>query len=62
MLSKQLGPVTPSELKQILDLATADIKVNRVAYKRRTSLRYVVEIALISLLIIQRNRPQARQC
>lgn len=61
MISERLGAVTPitkSELKEILGLATTDIKVNRVAHKRRTSLRDVVEIALISLLVIQRKGPQ----
>jgi hypothetical protein len=64
MITKHLQALNKSELKEILDLATVDIKVNRVAFKRRTSLREVIEIALISLLILQRTQkaPSARQC
>lgn len=57
MISERLGAVTPitkSELKEILGLATTDIKVNRVAHKRRTSLRDVVEIEVISLRVLKR--------
>lgn len=54
-LEDLLGSVTDSELKEALDLATTDIKVNRIGFKRRTSLRTVVEIAVISLSMLRRT-------
>ncbi len=45
--------MTDSELKEVLDLVTSDIMVNRVQLKQRTSLRYAVEAIGISLGILR---------
>ena len=39
------GSLSDAELKQVLDLATTDILVNRVGFGKRTSLAEMVEIA-----------------
>ena len=45
ILEFDLGPITDSEFREVLDLATSDIKTNRVDLGKRTSLPEVVEIA-----------------
>ena len=45
ILESTLGPITNSQFTEIMDLATTDIKVNRVNFGKRTSLKYAVEIA-----------------
>ena len=45
LLESTLGPMTNIEFEQTIDLATADIQINRVAFGKRTSLKDVVEIA-----------------
>jgi len=39
-----------------MDLATTDIKINRVDFSKRTSLQDVVEIVKISLNVLKRGR------
>lgn len=55
LLESCVGPMTQSEIKETLDLVTSDIKINRIGFKRRTSLRDTVEIALMSLRILKRT-------
>jgi len=45
ILEFDLGPMFDSEFREVLDLATLDIKTNRVDFGMRTSLPKVVEIA-----------------
>ena len=45
ILEFDLGPMTDSEFREVLDLATSDIKTNCIDFGKRTSLREVVEIA-----------------
>lgn len=54
LLEKSSGPISNSTLKEILDLTTTDIKVNRINYGQRTSLREAVEIAGICYSILQK--------
>lgn len=46
--------VTNSEFKEALDLATTDIKINRIGFGRKTSFRDAVTITDASLNILRR--------
>lgn len=48
------GPLTDAEYRQIMDLTTTDIMVNRVAWGKRTRLGGVLEIAGITFTVLQR--------
>lgn len=60
MLRKTLeqftGPLSNSEFTEIMDLATTDIKVNRVAFGRRISPKEAVDIALGCFMALQRGQ------
>ncbi|HZK53236.1 MAG TPA: hypothetical protein VFC84_03410 [Desulfosporosinus sp.] len=45
ILELDLGPMTDSEFREVLDLAASDIKANRVDFCKKTNLSEVVEIA-----------------
>ena len=55
-LELDLGPITDSELREVLELASSDIKTNRVDFGKRTSLLEVVEIAEICFKALQRGK------
>jgi len=59
ILEFDMDPMTDSEFREVLDLATSDIKTNRVDFGKRTSLPEVVEIAESCLRAFQRME-QAR--
>jgi hypothetical protein len=48
------GPLNDDEFRQVLDLATTDIMVNRVAWGKRTRVGGVIEIAGITLTVLRR--------
>ena len=54
ILESTTGPMTDLEFRQVLDLATTDIRVNRVGFSKRTSIADVVKIAEISLKVLRR--------
>lgn len=56
ILESTLGPLTNSQFAEALDLATTDIKVNRVDFGKRTSLHDAVGIAKISLMVLRRGQ------
>ena len=56
ILESDLGPMTDSEFCQVLDLATTDIKTNRVDFGKRTSLHDAVEIAGSCFKLLQRGK------
>lgn len=45
ILESKLGPLTNAQFAEVVDLATTDIKINRVNFGKRTSLSQAVEIA-----------------
>ncbi|HBV87007.1 MAG TPA: hypothetical protein DEF42_10235 [Desulfosporosinus sp.] len=45
ILESKKGPLTDAQFAEIMDLATTDIKINRVNFGKRTSLSEAVEIA-----------------
>ncbi|TGE36855.1 hypothetical protein E4K67_17295 [Desulfosporosinus fructosivorans] len=49
-------PMTNSEFEQVLDLATTDIKTNRVDFGKRTSLSDAVEIAASCFIALSRGK------
>ena len=55
-LESYTGPLSNSEFAEIMDLVTADIKVNRIAFGRRTSTKEAVDIALSCFLALQRGQ------
>lgn len=56
ILESDLGPMTNSEFKEVLDLTTTDIKTNRVDFDKRTSLADVVEIAGSCFKLLRRGK------
>jgi len=46
--------LTPSELREVLDLATTDIKVNRIAWGKRTTIHDAAAIIKICINVIKR--------
>lgn len=56
ILELDLSPMTDSEFREVLILATSDIKTNRVDLGKRTSLPEVVEIAESCYKAIQSGR------
>ena len=56
ILDFDLDPMTDSEFREVLDLATSDIKTNRVDFGKRTSLHDLVEIAESCFSVLQRGR------
>ena len=55
ILELDLSPMTDSEFREVLILATSDIKTNRVDLGKRTSLPEVVEIVESYLKALQRG-------
>jgi|GEM_PF-3329916 len=55
-LESIVGPVTNEEFAQILDLATADILINRVGFGKRTSLADIAEIAKSCFIALGRGK------
>jgi len=51
-----LGQMTDTEFGQILDLATADILINRVGFGKRTSLADIAEIAKSCFIALGRGK------
>lgn len=56
ILESNLGPMTNSEFKEVLDLATTDIKTNRVSFGKRTSLHDAAEIAKNCFVALSRGK------
>ncbi|WP_173361716.1 hypothetical protein [Desulfitobacterium hafniense] len=54
LIEAQAGRLTSMELRAVLDLATTDIRVNRVSFGRRTSLADAVGIAEICCTVLRR--------
>ncbi|MDA8227172.1 MAG: hypothetical protein M0T74_05605 [Desulfitobacterium hafniense] len=61
ILALDLGPMTDFEFREVLDLATSDIKTNRVDFGKRTSLSEVIEIAELCFRAQQRGQAVNRQ-
>ena len=54
LIESQSGQLSNAELREVLDLATTDIMVNRVGFGKRTSLTEAVEIAGICKVVLGR--------
>jgi hypothetical protein len=59
LLERSAGPISTDVLKEILELATIDIKINRIRFARRTSIREAVEISEICYLVLRRTKKVA---
>jgi len=49
------GPLSNSEFSEIMDLVRTDVRVNRVAFKRRTTTKDAVDIALGCFMALHRG-------
>lgn len=56
ILESILGPLTNSQFVEVMDLATTDIKINRVEFGKRTSLHDAVEIAGSCFIALGRGK------
>lgn len=54
LIEAQSGRLTLAELREVLDLATTDIKVTRISFGKRTSLEDALGIAGICCTILRR--------
>lgn len=48
LLETRTGPLTDREFREVMNLVTLDIQVNRIDYGQRTSLTYAVQVATIT--------------
>lgn len=59
ILESIVGPMSDAEFRDTLDLATDDIRVNRVGFNQRTSLLIMVGIAISCYHLVQRIKKAA---
>ena len=55
ILESKVGKLTDAQFAEVMDLVRADVKINRVAFKRRTSHKEAVDIALGCLMALKRG-------
>lgn len=55
MVQKQMGYVSEEHFRLALDMATDDIRVNRIAFGKRTSLEEALEIIISCIIALQRT-------
>jgi len=60
ILELELDLMTDSKFREVLDLATSDIKTNHVDFGKRTSLPEVLEIAESCFRALQRGKDSKR--
>jgi len=56
IIEQTTGPLTNTQFAELLDLVTTDIRVNNIAWRKRTSLAEVIQIAEITFRMLQRCR------
>lgn len=56
ILESKLGPMSDTQFAEVMDLATTDIKINRVNFGKRTSLSEAVEIAAGCFVALGRGK------
>ncbi|QIB26067.1 hypothetical protein [Caloranaerobacter azorensis] len=54
MVQKQIGYVSEEHFRLALDMATDDIKANRIAFGKRTSLEEALEIIIACIKVVQK--------
>lgn len=54
ILESRVGPVSNSKFAELMDLTTTDIRVNHIAFGKRTSLVELVEIAVSCYTVLGR--------
>jgi hypothetical protein len=59
ILEATLGPMLDTDFEQVLDLATDDIRVNRVSFRQQTTLSIVVDISISCYSLVQRIKKAA---
>lgn len=56
ILESKLGPITTAQFAEVIDLATTDIKINRLSFGKRTSFSEAVEIAAKCFVALGRGK------
>lgn len=59
ILESITGPMSDADFRETLDLATDDIRVNRVGFNQRTSLLVIIDISLSCYHLVQRIKKAA---
>lgn len=59
ILESIAGPMTDEDFRETLDLATDDIRVNRVSFNQQSNLPIVVDISLSCYSLVQRIKKAA---
>jgi hypothetical protein len=54
LLEARVGQLSDTEFRRVMDMATCDIKFNKILFGSRTSLNYVLDIAAITVNVIRR--------
>ena len=52
LLEPITGPLTKAELKELLELASDDIKINRVMWDKRTSIDYLIQVVKTCVILL----------
>lgn len=55
ILELSSGPMSDTEFAEVMELATSDIKINRVSFGKRTNIHDAVDIAAGCLVVLQRG-------
>ena len=56
ILESKLGPLSDSQLRELMDLVTTDIRTNNIAWNKRTTLADLIDISRITFKMLQRCR------
>lgn len=59
ILEATVGPMTDADFRETLELATEDIKVNRVSFNQQTTLLIAIDISLGCYSLVQRIKKAA---
>lgn len=56
ILEAKLRPMSDREFEDVMDLTTADIKINRVNFGKQTSLSEAIEIVARCFIVLGRGK------
>jgi hypothetical protein len=56
LIEATLGPMTDAEFAEVMDLVETDVKINRTAFGKGTSLTEKVEIAVSCFIAMGRGK------
>ena len=59
ILESKVGPISDLDFRETLNLATDDIRINRVSFNQRTTLFILVDISVSCFNLVQRIKKAA---